>query len=188
MYCIVPINQFVVLKFESQSIANYSIRKVMIPMIENDLKFVSYHSSVYFDNKVYILCGYSQCIPTIDNQAPLLNNKCTSVTWATKSTRLLMYRHHMSRQDTPLAFSACQMTALCRLVASWIPCFCIPQNEGGFASAKMLKSFWTSRSKSRILQVMPVQIMKYALIFQILCQSEWNYTSQNRLTCYFQAK
>ena len=28
--------------------------------------------------------------------------------------------------------------------------------------------------------------MKYALIFQILCQSEWNYASQNRLTCCFQ--
>ena len=52
--------------------------------------------------------------------------------------------------------------------------------------SEMLKSFWTSRSKSRILQIMQVQIMKYALIFQILCQSEWNYASQNRLTCYFQ--
>ena len=70
-----PINEFVVLKFESQSIANYSIRKVVIPMIENDLKFVSYHASVYFDSKIYIPGGYSQCVPTIDNQAPLLNNK-----------------------------------------------------------------------------------------------------------------
>ena len=49
----------------------------------------------------------------------------------------------------------------------------------------MLKSFWTSRSKSRIWK-MPVQIIIYAVIFWILCQSEWNYASQNRLTCYFQ--
>ena len=27
---------------------------------------------------------------------------------------------------------------------------------------------------------------EYAPIFQNLCQSEWNYASQNRLTCYFQ--
>ena len=39
-----PINQFVVLKFESQSIANYSIREVVIPMIENDLKFFLYNT------------------------------------------------------------------------------------------------------------------------------------------------
>ena len=32
---------------------------------------------------------------------------------------------------------------------------------------------------------MPVQIIKYAVIFHNLCQSEWN-ASQNRLTCYFQ--
>ena len=44
--------------------------------------------------------------------------------------------------------------------------------------SEMLKSFWTSRLKSRILQIMPVQIIKYALIFQILCQSEWNYGSK----------
>ena len=50
----------------------------------------------------------------------------------------------------------------------------------------MLKSFWTSRSKSQILQIIPVQIIRYVLIFPILCQSEWNYASQNRLTCYFQ--
>ena len=52
--------------------------------------------------------------------------------------------------------------------------------------AEMLKSFWTSRSKSRIWKIMPVQILIYAVIFWILCQSEWNYASQNRLTCHFQ--
>ena len=52
--------------------------------------------------------------------------------------------------------------------------------------AEMLKSFWTSRSKSRIWKIMPVQIIIYAVINWILCQSEWNYASQNRLTCYFQ--
>ena len=29
-------------------------------------------------------------------------------------------------------------------------------------------------------------MIKYAVIFCNLCQSEWNYDSQNRLTCYFQ--
>ena len=51
---------------------------------------------------------------------------------------------------------------------------------------EMLKYFWTRRSKSRIWKIMPVQITKYAVIFHILCQYEWNYASQNRLACFFQ--
>ena len=52
--------------------------------------------------------------------------------------------------------------------------------------SEMQKSFWTSRSKLGIWKIMPVQIIKCAVIFCNLCQSEWNYASQNRLTCYFQ--
>ena len=37
-----------------------------------------------------------------------------------------------------------------------------------------------------IWKIMPVQIIEHAVIFDYLCQSEWNYASQNRLTCYFQ--
>ena len=45
-------------------------------------------------------------------------------------------------------------------------------HEVSEATSEMLKSFWTSRSKSRIWKIMPVQIIKYAVIFYILCQSE----------------
>ena len=49
--------------------------------------------------------------------------------------------------------------------------------------------FLSKQVKSRISQITPVQIIKYALMFHtgILCQSERNNASQNRLTsCYFQ--
>ena len=60
------------------------------------------------------------------------------------------------------------------------------------------KLWWDGRTEWRTNQTlntpchfmaghkMPVQIMKYAVIFHILCQSEGFYASQNRLTCYFQ--
>ena len=56
------------------------------------------------------------------------------------------------------------------------------------SSVITLQRCWNLLILNKLVRIKNWKIIpvKYAVVFRNLCQSEWNYGSQNRLTCYFQ--
>ena len=92
----------------------------------------------------------------------------------------------MSHYDLTLNFELLLGQLCSRTVEHFCLSFFLFQTTKERLWSRYVEIFWTSISKSSIWKIMPAQIIKYAVKFHILCQSEWNYASQNRLTCCFQ--